>query len=370
MSNNSSHPTLDAAVSGTAWDDFCDGLKAAGQLVIENSTDDLDRIEGFRYLARLTRGGLDSYLEHGDTSFPWISTLPFMLKIGCDNPDSHYQRVNVSSRHQYRISGTRGTVNYLGIGAYSGGYGVGDGKPAAQGYLDFNNPNPEDRLALVASVDEPTLEPGEQWLRMEEHTSIIMVRQFFLDRTTETIADLRIDCLDPDTSVPLDISARKLVDGLAMSQLFVHGCAQRFIGWVNDLFLDRPNTLDFLPSDDHAGGWADPNQLFRHGYWKLGEGEALVIDVPPIDAYYWNFQLNNIWEESLDYRFLQVTVNQHTARYESDGSARIVVAAEDPGLGNWIDSGGRHHGTMGLRYNQVVEDVAPTVRVMPLSELS
>ena len=362
-------PTVEAAVSGKAWEDVCDGIKAAGQLVVDNSADDLDRLEGFRYLARLTRGALDSYLEQGDTSFPVIAPIPNMLKIGCDNPDAYYQRVNVSGRHTYRITGSRGTVNYLGLGAYSGGYGTGDATPGNEGYLEFNDPGPGQRIDVIASTEEPTLGAGQRWLPMQEHTGILMVRQFHLDRTSETRAELTIECLDPVTPVPDNIDARRLVNGLAMSQLFVHGCAQRFIDWVQKDFLLRPNTLDFLPPSDHAGGWGDPNQLFRHGYWTLDEGEALLIDVPAIDAYYWNFQLNNLWEESLDYRFLQVTVNQHSARYEDDGSARIVVAPEDPGVGNWMDTAGHRHGTMGLRYNQVVEDIPPTVRVVPLAEL-
>ena len=48
----------DDVVTGRAWADFCDALKSAGDLVTANSTDDLDRIEGFRYLSRLARGGL------------------------------------------------------------------------------------------------------------------------------------------------------------------------------------------------------------------------------------------------------------------------------------------------------------------------
>ena len=167
---------------------------------------------------------------------------------------------------------------------------------------------------------------------------------------------------------PAQFSADALGDGLAMAGLFVHGVADRFLGWVNDGFGQRPNTLDFLPRDE-AGGWGDPNQLFRHGYWTLTDDEALVIDAPAIDAYYWNFQLNNLWEESLDYRYFQITVNQLTATYEADGSARIIVASSDPGVGNWIDTCGHRHGTMGLRYNQVAEDLPPSCSVVPLKSL-
>ena len=70
----------------------------------------------------------------------------------------------------------------------------------------------------------------------------------------------------------------------------------------------------------------------------------------------------------LDYRFLQVTVNQHSARYEDDGSARIVVAPEDPGVGNWMDTAGHRHGTMGVRW--VRADAHAPVETSPTSNAS
>lgn len=361
---------LEAAVSGQAWNDYCDTLKSAGQLILDQTDDPLDRIEGFRYLSRLARGGLNSFLENNNRVFPRIESLPNQLKIGCDNPDAFYQNVGIDSTYSYRIRGRRGTVNYLGVGAYSGGYGAGDATPGRQGYIEDNDPDADRVLNLVASVDEPVLESGQQWLQMEPWTSSIIIRNFYLDRTSESPSDLQIECLNPPTDVPDPMSADDLVNGLAMAGLFVHGVAQKFNGWVNDLFLDRPNTLEFLPEDDAAGGWADPNQLFRHGYWVLEPHQALVVDVPAIRAFYWNFQINNIWEESLDYRYLSVTVNKHTARYEPDGTCRIICAASDPGVGNWMDTNQHRHGTFGLRYNQVVDDLAPTCTVVDLADLA
>jgi len=360
----------DAAVSGQAWADFCDTLKDAGQLVLDNSEDDLDRAEGFRYLTRLTRGGLDSFIEASDTSFPSVNPIPHMLKIGCDNPDAFYQRVEISRRHTYRITGNRGTVNYLSIGAYSGGYGVGAAKAGNQGLITDNDPDPTGEIDIIVSIEPPDLGPGQRWLEMSELTTILIIRQFYLDRSVERPADLQIECLDPDTPLPAPYSPAALVDGLAMSGLFVHGVAQRFLTWVNDFFLERPNTLDFIPAEDQAGGWGDPNQVFRHGYWTLEPGQALVVTVPKVEAYYWNFQLNNIWEESLDYRHLQVTVNKHTATYEDDGTCRIIIADDDPGTGNWMDTSAHRHGTMGLRYNQIVTDIEPTCEIVPLATLS
>ena len=61
-----------------------------------------------------------------------------------------------------------------------------------------------------------------------------------------------------------------------------------------------------------------------------------------------------------------VTVNRRTARYEPDGSVRIVVAASDPGLGNWMSTDGHRFGATGLRWNQATEDVEPDVRVIAI----
>lgn len=359
-------------MDGSAWARFCDELKAAGQKVLDFADDDLDRVEGFRYLSRLARGGLESFLEHGDTEFPTVPALPHMLKIGCDNPDAHYQRVTIDPRHTYRLRGPRGTVNYLGIGAYSGGYTSGAPTPGRQGYLEYNAPaTAEETVDVVVSQDEPADLPlGARWLQTTPDTTVLIIRNFYLDRTTERTSDLSIECLDRDREVPSPLSPKQLAGGLALAGLFVHGCVDLFVGWVDDLFRSRPNTLDFLPEGDAAGGWGDPNQLFRHGYWTLAGDEALLVEFTPPQCRYWNFQLNNLWEESLDYRFLPVTVNQHTARYEPDGSVRIVVAHRDPGIGNWMDTAGHHHGTMGLRWNQAATDAVPTCRVVPLDDLT
>jgi hypothetical protein len=48
---------------------------------------------------------------------------------------------------------------------------------------------------------------------------------------------------------------------------------------------------------------------------------------------------------------------------DTDGSVRVVVAAMDPGSGNWLDTGGRHRGFILFRWldNPVAPDVKATV---------
>lgn len=117
-----------------------------------------------------------------------------------------------------------------------------------------------------------------------------------------------------------------------------------------------------------AGG--DPNICYYHSYWQLGSEEALVIEVTPPDCQSWNFQLDNHWMESLDYRYFRVTINKHTARYEPDGSLRIVVAHADPGHPNWIETAEHQQGTMCFRWIRADRHPQPQCKLVKLSELA
>ncbi|NNE74766.1 MAG: hypothetical protein HKN26_13955 [Acidimicrobiales bacterium] len=360
-------PAVAHVVSGAAWAEFCDAMKDMGQFVLDHSEaeDVIDRVEGFRYLSRLMRGGLESFLEVGNTKFPTINRLPNQVKIGSDNPDAYYQSVNIDGRYDYRVWGTRGTVHYLGFGAYTGNFGAGADRLGFMGALDGGDLqiDADGRFEVIFSQD-----PHDgNWVPLKPEPGIIAIRQFHLDRSTEQIAQLQIERIgDPEPLHP--VSPVGLHNALQGVHLFVTGVSDRFTTKVEQWARERPNTLETDP-DMGTKGWGDENQIFRHGYWALEPGQALVISFTPPPCFYWNFQLDNLWMESLDYRFLPVTVNKHTAQYEPDGSVRIIVADADPGGGNWMDTAGHRHGAMGLRWNQAEFDVDARCEIVDATSL-
>ena len=358
-------PTMPEQSMADAWAGFCDALKDAGRLIEQRAADDLERAEGYRFLTRLARGGLYSSMEAGNARFPVVASLPDMVKIGSDNPDALYQTTPIDGRLNYRVSGTRGTVHYLSFSAFAGNYGAGQDRLGVMGFLDGGDLLVDDDGRVEIHVG-PT-RTGDNWVPTRPEPGMLAVRQFFCDRTSEEPARLSVECLD-HSDPPEPLTSEAVHKGLERAAQFVAGCSALFTGWVDDLMADAANALT-TAAGPAQGAWGDPNQIFRHGAYVLADDEALVVEFTPPDCFYWNFQVDNRWMESLDYRFLPVTVNSHSVRYEPDGSVRIVVAHRDPGVGNWMTTDGHRRGAIGLRWNQAVADVEPDVRVAKLDEL-
>lgn len=345
------------------WHDFCAALEALGDIVTRNAATSIDRAEGYRYLTRLLRGGLEGVVESTGPAHPVVATLPDQVKIGADNPDNLYQTIKVDGRYDYRITGHRNTVHYLGFGAYGGGGSAGVSSGGLAGYLDDHQLEiaPDGRFEIVCSANEHP----RNWLRLDPGTRQIIIRQSYLDRHHERPAELDVECTNANELYQVLDDPERLRRALLDAVAYAEATATTFEGWTRG-FMERPNELRQRPADELATNWSDPNIIFYHGYWVVEPGQALVVSATPPDCYYWNFQLNNWWMESLDYRFLAVTCNKATAKSESNGAVRIVIADRDPGFGNWMNTAGHRHGTMGLRWVRAKSDVQPTTELLTL----
>lgn len=357
---------VDRVAPGEVWRDFCRRLEKAGDLVFnaEVAGTPIDQAEGYRYLSRLMRIALEMHLENSDTDFPgfYQASHP-TAKIGADNPDNLYLNASISGERRYRITGKRGTVPILSFGSKANRYAV-DGTMASTGEIDSADMvfEADGSFEIIASKEKA----NGNWLPLADDTSMLLVRQTFLDRDSEQPATVKIEAIDPPRATPEPLSLPKLEQSFGKAVAFVEGTARTFLHWA-DLF--KKEQLNQLATTDQtmffkAGG--DPTIFYLHGYWKLEPGEALVIETPVPDCTFWNFQLDNIWMESLDYRFHRVHVNKHSAKTNPDGSVTIIVAERDPGHGNWVDTAGHEHGTMLLRWTGAKEHPVPKTKVVRL----
>jgi hypothetical protein len=356
-------------MSGESWAEFCDTLKAAGASLSFPGTPQtpFDQAEGYRYLTRLTRAGLEAFVEYADPIRPVLHRVVHeTVKMGSDNPDNYYQTARISGAQTYRIRGQRNTIAYLSFGSMIGHYGQSGGMPPT-GYIEGSQLHVEDDGSFEIIISATPQPDSCNWLPMSPATGTLVVRQTFLDRATEQPAELSIECLNTDAT-PQPLTPAMLDEGLRATSSLVAGASLLFAKWARD-FKSHTNQLPmFDPARSTAAG-GDPNIVYYHSHWALGPDQALVIEVTPPACEHWNFQLNNYWMESLDYRHFQVHVNKHSAHYEDDGSVRIVVAHADPGVANWIRTLGHESGTMCFRWVRAELHPQPGTRVVTLAQL-
>ncbi|MCY4641210.1 MAG: DUF1214 domain-containing protein [Gammaproteobacteria bacterium] len=357
-------------VSGVSWSEFCDSLKAAGAALQFPGAprDPFSQAEGYRYLSRITRAGLMAFIEHADAKAPVLHrVVNEFTKLGADNPDNFYQTAALDGNCEYRIIGRRNSIAYLSFGTQSGNYGQGSGLPPT-GHIESDQIEmDEDGSFELVLSRRPQ---ARNWLPMKPETGTLVVRQTFLDRESEIPAELHIERIyrPEDERRPAPLTPRQFDEGLQKASALVAGAPLLFAKWARD-FQKHSNELPMFDPDVSLNAGGDPNIAYYHSHWAVARNEALLIEVMPPECEYWNFQLNNYWMESLDYLHHRIHTNKHLAQYEDDHSVRLIVAHENPGHPNWIETAGHSFGTMCFRWVRATEHPQPRTRLVKLSSL-
>ncbi len=378
-------------VSGRAWDDFCETVRQAGHVVDQFGDDisDLDRAEWYRFLTRLLRNGFERFMENCEPERPRLRDAPWRQGINFQSPDQdHLLAEFVDGRHDYRISGNRGTLPYFVIASWTakqpadlaardwagrGVDGLGEFDPAmlqTTGFIgsesiDFDE---DGNFEVIVSQKQP--EDGRNWLPITADCVGLLVRTLYHDRANTVPPHMRIERLDGAAPRPLrpdEISA-----GLAKAGQLVLAYAELVRSWWQDNLGKRPNRIRFSRAVYLSNGGV-PDRHHGFGTWEKTADEALVLHFTPSPCEYWIFQLCNIWQENLDcYEEGQGYTTMARARFEADGSVFVVVADRDPGVGgNWLDPCGHQHGGMSLRLIKTRgEPPAVTLYRLPLEELA
>ena len=358
----------------SAWNAFCDRLKDGADLVLDPGRpgDDIDRAEGIRALLRRLASDVSRDLEVGDPEHPELSWFhPF--KNGQDNPDGLYQIATVDLSRTYRLSGNIGTVRYLGLSVMTTDFSEGkieqfltvngdDLQTDENGTFELlfgAGPCPEDTSSAV-------------WHALPPRRCRLMIRQFFYDWEGAEPADLHLECLEPGPAPsrlgPIDLTSRlgptadRVVDMTAFWADF--GSQHLIRGEVNS--FDHVQSAQGAASS--MGGSLD--QGYGQAWYRIAEGEALLLEVEIPECTYWAVQLGDVWYQSLDWWNRQSSLNGHQAVVDTDGVFRAVITHHDPGIANWLDTTGATQGCITFRWNQATFQPVPTAELVSFDDLT
>ncbi len=117
---------------------------------------------------------------------------------------------------------------------------------------------------------------------------------------------------------------------------------------VPGFFAGPANQLT-TPKVREGGRWG----FSSSGHFRIADDEALAITLEPAGATYLSVQLASGWLSSLDYVHRTATLNLAQSRRNADGTLTFIIAARDPGVANWLDTGGLHEGSIFVRWQNL-----------------
>jgi hypothetical protein len=362
---------------GAEWRELARRIEATGALLDREGApaDAGGRTAGMRYLTRFLAAGLRVCLECDDPDYPVFGRMiENAMSWGLDNPDCNYSWARVRGDAEYRIEGTRGSACHLEFQVNTGH--MGDGNIPAFGGAE----NAWRTVSFLSGDDLDSDREGRfeirlggaarerNWLALDRDASHVLVRQYFDDWESERPAVFSIERAGARYPKPA-LSAERF--GAHLDTLYTWleaglACWDK----VSRLLLSlEPNAMLMFDVSDDIDRPGLHGQTYGMGPFACGSDEAVLLEFEPPRCRMWSVALNNFWWESLEFGQRQTSLNGHGSLLDADGVFRGVIAHEDPGVPNWIDTEGGEQGTLAVRFLFADETPKPKLRVVKAREL-
>ncbi|MEM7434566.1 MAG: MYXO-CTERM sorting domain-containing protein [Myxococcota bacterium] len=358
----------DGQSSEEAFDQFLGSVEAARDVILARTPEDgPERAEGLRHIIRLIEMQNAPAMDDHDAAHPHVSRCPSIVcKLGFDNPDFTYINVApISPEYTYRVSGRRGTVPYISMQVFDNPFGGEVFMTSEELVVDEDG-----RYELILSATRP--EGVANWMELKPGAARFIMRNGFYDWDNEVEASVRVEVIEgpvSSDSVP-HLSVDEFVSDVSALSLRLSS--------IPTVMQDARDTwpLNGLngPNPEVFGieGAGVPSAVSSAGRYELENGEAMIIETPMPDVVHGGIQIGNLWIESIDYQTRQTSLNWFQSYADDDGIIRYVLAAEDPGVPNWLDISGHPRGGIFMRWQSPDVDAMPdlpTVSVVRMAEI-
>jgi hypothetical protein len=287
------------------------------------------------------------------------------------NPDFVYSFAFLDGKHTYRLRGNRSNSCMLIIQSNSAFYS----ELNSVRLLDsFNVDTPVGHsFEYTISATKPT---GGNWIRIDANSSNnwLLVREAFCNWNKENPGKMDIEITDnlPIEPYLLDEAEfiRRMDRAVSLMKYLATDLGPSFtatalrIAGPNRFYTvsggGRSQSKDAgeMKPDAAASGAGhfsekfatSPDAVYSFLAYDISPDEALIIELNRPESKYWSIQLNDQFNQVLDYVDHQSSLNADQVKVEPDGRVRIVLSALDPGVPNWLDCVGTLQGLGLMRW--------------------
>lgn len=352
-----------------SWSDQMEQLKTLGDdLARTYGRDDTEarRQEMYKYVLGAIADGYLNYVNQDPAHPTWSPLWNHALNYGGPNPDYAYMSTQVVAQGIYRISGYRGTSSFVEITQMAPDITTADvpTKTLATNDLDQLKIGKDRYFSVILSAERPKGYQGDWW-PLKPETRKLLMRKTAVDWRQEVdprIAITRIDQAAPDT-------AEAMAARFSQLRAFAAGIIEmdaKLARFYRDTIGINVIKVSPLRKADNIF----PGQVYLDGAFQIADDEALIVETKlPKTCRYWQILLADDRFATIDWLKHQSSLNAAQARIDRDGYFRAVISARDPGVPNWLDTGGERWGIMQMRWNRCSESPEPTVKKVPLKDV-
>ncbi|CAM3320013.1 hypothetical protein NODU109028_11325 [Nocardioides dubius] len=347
---------------------FADAVREADRL-INNPPFEVtpaELAEGHEYLAGSIRSAIQMAFDY-DLEHPvLINPTHQYSRQGLDNPDAIYFNAYLTEGASYEVSGVRGTTADLSFQIMDGGY-TAEGAPTSVAAFD-------DRSLDVAEDGSFSWTFGPE-LGLKKGATLI-IREVYSDWMSEERGTIRIQRLDTAGVPRAPFAPEPIAKRYGVAAKLLTGRIPTWYAFPQWFTYKEPvNTLTVPAST--PGGLA--SQFSSIGHYDLrpvdGVEQAMIVTVPACDAApYQAIQIGSRWYVSTDYEHRQSSLTRAQSQIDPDGMIRYVIAAQNPGIANWLDTTEHPLGVTMLRWQRVARDLTaddgPRVQVVPFDKVA
>lgn len=312
----------------------------------------------------------------------WFGQSVTGTRILYDNPDTIYRMMGVNSTSTYVITGKFAPGQMPAETTFSVLTGLGGTTAAVLNAKDMQI-NPDGTFTVTVS-SRPAVQGETNHLQIPTNTTLIVARNTLSDWNAQSPMSLSIQRVGgpPDSlfaqiggfAIPglgsfvagnsLLTNLVSLIPPLPVMPTFLKGLEASV---VLALGLQMEPQYMSVATQDSSGKTKAPNvftdpesnatflstQVQSPGYFQLTNDQALVLTITPGDAGYFVVPVTNDWTITKNYWDQQTSLNIEQSVANPDGSYTIVVSPTDPGVANWVSTGGLNQGTISIRFQDI-----------------
>jgi hypothetical protein len=280
-------------------------------------------------------------------------------RYGFDNGDRAFRHFFVNPAFSYEIRGRRPK------GAESTNLVLEacEDKPPGWGYpLSFLRLHEIDVDAngdFVIKVDATPTGDRRNHLWLPPGAAHVLIRDTYLDWSRQLPTQISVHRVSGPPSAPA--LPLKAMQTFASYKVIEHAL-NMYKFWEWGVAPVQPNTIP-APLIRPAPAGELPWGMTGVGRFAIADDEGLLFTLDPVSALYLGAMAASPWLVGIDYAKRTGTLNNHQAARNPDGSITYVLAARDPGVQNWLDTGGLHEGYMLFRWEMLQRTPDPKLAV-------